>query len=88
MSDAAPDPDHPVAAIFARIGGTTAVAAMIGVGQSTASEMKRRKSIPVRYWDQIIGKPDKAGRSITLADLHDAHRERGSAAAAPEPAAS
>ncbi len=63
--------------LFALLGGSSAVAKMLEVGQSTASEMRRRGSIPVRpYWDRLIGKLDKKGRAITLEDLHDVHRER------------
>lgn len=40
--------------IFEKLGGTGAVARAIEVGHSTASEMRRRKSIPVKYWPALI----------------------------------
>lgn len=43
-----------VSDIFERLGGTGAVAKIIDVKHSAASEMRRRKSIPVRYWPQLI----------------------------------
>lgn len=41
--------------LFDRLGGPAAVARLIGKPASTASEMKRRGSIPVEYWPTIIG---------------------------------
>lgn len=40
--------------IFDRAGGTTAFAKMIDIKPSAASEMRRRGSIPVRYWPAVI----------------------------------
>jgi hypothetical protein len=40
--------------IFTKLGGTGAVARIIDVKHSAASEMRRRGSIPVRYWPQLI----------------------------------
>lgn len=40
--------------IFLRAGGTTAFAKMISIKPSAASEMRRRKSIPVRYWPSLV----------------------------------
>lgn len=40
--------------LFDRLGGPAAVARLIGKPASTASEMKRRRSIPVEYWPVII----------------------------------
>lgn len=36
------------------LGGTTAFSRIIGKGVSTASEMKRNRSIPVEYWPRVI----------------------------------
>ena len=44
-----------VANVFDALGGTTAVARALGVGTSTASEIKRRGRIPVEYWEELIG---------------------------------
>jgi len=43
-----------ISKIFDRFGGVTATAAVLGVNASTASEMKRRESIPVKYWPTLI----------------------------------
>ena len=40
--------------IFAQIGTVAKVAQILGVQHSTASEMKRRGSIPVRYWPALV----------------------------------
>lgn len=40
--------------IFELFGGNAAVARVLGVGPSTASEMKRRESIPVEYWPALV----------------------------------
>jgi hypothetical protein len=50
--------------LFARFGGSAAVARAIGKGPSTASEMKRRNSIPVEYWPALI--ESETGRQIGL----------------------
>lgn len=40
--------------IFSALGGSGAVAKIIDVKPSAASEMRRRQSIPVRYWPRLI----------------------------------
>lgn len=40
--------------IFTALGGTSAVARILSVGQSTASEMRRRRSIQVKYWRPLV----------------------------------
>ncbi|WP_352824520.1 carph-isopro domain-containing protein [Mesorhizobium sp. M0134] len=50
--------------IFTKLGGTGAVARMIDVKHSAASEMRRRQSIPVRYWPQLIAGAKTAGVEI------------------------
>lgn len=44
-----------VSHLFETLGGPTKVARILGVGFTTASEMKRRGSIPVKYWPKIVG---------------------------------
>ncbi len=61
--------------LFDLLGGTGKAARALAVGQTTASEMKRRGTIPVRYWDRLIGVEDNDGHLITLEDLHRLHRE-------------
>jgi len=50
-----------VADLIDKFGGSTKFAAVIGKGPSTASEMKRRQSIPVEYWPTIIRAAPEAG---------------------------
>ena len=63
-----------IADIFDTMGGTTSMARILGVGVSTASEIKRRGRIPAEYWRDIIraaamrGHPDITAE--LLADLH------------------
>lgn len=58
--------------IISDFGGPTAFARAIGVNVSTASEMNRRRSIPVRYWPKVISSaPD--GKEITCDELMAAH---------------
>lgn len=63
-------------------GGNAKFAAIIGKGPSTASEMRRRGSIPVAYWPTIVA--EAASRGITGIN-HDLlvrlHVQKGEAAA-------
>lgn len=53
--------------IFDVFGGNAAVARVLGVGASTASEMKRRESIPVEHWPALVDEAKKIGRDdLTL----------------------
>jgi hypothetical protein len=40
--------------VFAGFEGTSAFAGALGLNLSTASEMRRRSSIPVRYWPKLV----------------------------------
>ncbi|MDQ0320011.1 hypothetical protein QO002_002149 [Pararhizobium capsulatum DSM 1112] len=51
-----------VSDIFDVFGGNAAVARILGVGASTASEMKRRESIPVEYWPALVDEAKKIDR--------------------------
>jgi hypothetical protein len=51
--------------VFAEFGGPTALGRAIGVKPSTASEMKRRQSIPIDYWQKLT----EAARERGLEDL-------------------
>lgn len=50
-----------VPSLFDDIGGPGKVAEILGIKPSTASEMKRRKSIPVRYWPRLVDACQSAG---------------------------
>lgn len=70
---------HSVDDIFKELGGTGSVARMIDVKQSAASEMRRRGSIPVKYWPQLVSSAASAGVVIDndfLVSLHAHSPER------------
>lgn len=60
--------------LFDVLGGPAEVSRWLGVGMSTATEMKRRKSIPVKYWPRIISLALKKNCGLTryqeLAEMH------------------
>jgi hypothetical protein len=58
-----------VGKIFDTVGGTTSMAKILGVGVSTASEIKRRGRIPAEYWRDIIQAARKLGHPEITADL-------------------
>jgi hypothetical protein len=63
-----------VADLIDEFGGSTKFAAVIGKGPSTASEMKRRQSIPVEYWPSIIRAAPSAGiEGLTTDELVRLH---------------
>ncbi len=65
--------------IFIRLGGTGALARTIGVKHSAASEMRRRKSIPVKYWPSLVDGAKNVCVDIdndTLVRLHIEQSER------------
>lgn len=59
--------------IFDQCGGTSAFARMLGVGTSTAGEMKRRQSIPVEYWPRLVRAAHSQGVEITNDILVQVH---------------
>lgn len=59
--------------LVGEFGGTTAFAAAIQVNVSTASEMKRRGSIPVRYWPSLIAAAEERGLALTYDTLVAIH---------------
>lgn len=62
-----------VAEIIDAFGGNARFAELIGKQPSTASEMRRRGSIPVTYWPRIV--ESKKGREarLTYAKLVSIH---------------
>ncbi len=58
-----------IAQLFDIMGGTSAVARQLGVGASTASEIKRRGRIPSEYWRELIIAARMAGHPEVTADL-------------------
>ncbi len=55
--------------IFIAFQGTSAVAAAVGLNLSTASEMRRRGSIPVRYWPRLVDAAQKRNLKSVSYDL-------------------
>jgi hypothetical protein len=65
-----------VSTIFETLGGPTRVARILDVGFSTASEMKRRGSIPVKYWPQLVAACESQGiEGINYQRLVEIHTE-------------
>ena len=63
-----------VSDIFYALGGPSSVARILGVRPSTASEMKRRGSIPAEYWrDLVLAAERRAIRGIDAATLAEIH---------------
>lgn len=59
-----------VSDIFDVLGGNASVARILRVNPSTASEMKRRESIPVEYWPALVAEAERSGKTeITLERL-------------------
>lgn len=71
--------------LFKALGGPSKIARVIGKGSSTASEMKRRQSIPVQYWSALIDAAQENGVEgisyETLAQMHSARAEAKASAA-------
>jgi len=66
-----------VPSLFDAIGGPGKVAEMLSVKPSAASEMKRRASIPVRYWPRLVDACRDSGiRGVNYDMLVSLHAER------------
>lgn len=60
--------------VFERFGRTGAFADALGVKLSAASEMRRRSSIPVRYWQSLVSAAHERGfGDITYEKLVEMH---------------
>lgn len=70
-----------VPTLFDEIGGTGKVAELLAIKPSAASEMKRRESIPVRYWPRLVDVCRDLGiRGVNYDVLVDLHQKEGRAA--------
>ena len=65
-----------VADIFEDFSGPAELARAIGVSTEHATTMRRRGSIPVRFWPTLIEAARDRGLSVTEADLIAAHAAR------------
>jgi hypothetical protein len=73
---------HTVAEVITALGGPSAVARIIGKGQSTVGEMKRSGRIGVEYWPAIIEAAQAAGFDwVTSDELMRIHARRAQAEA-------
>ena len=70
-----------VTAIFQQIGGPAKFARALGLKPSAASEMKRRNSIPVPYWPDLIEVMKEQGKPLTYEQLVQAHQRHPERAA-------
>ena len=61
--------------IINTLGGNAKVASALGLIPSTVSEMKRRQSIPVKYWPRIVAMSREAGKKLTFDKLVRLHSE-------------
>lgn len=58
-----------ISGLFDRLGRNVAVSRMLRVSQSGVSEMKRRNSLPPKYWFRLIHEARGAGHYFLTADL-------------------
>lgn len=69
--------------VFTQFKGTSAFAGALGLNLSTASEMRRRSSIPVRYWPKLVDAARERGiRGVSydvLVAMHAPAQARASA---------
>lgn len=66
--------------VFDKFGGPTALARAIGIKVSAASEMRRRASIPVTYWRDLVAVAKQHGLPLTIDRLVSMHTGRKAAA--------
>lgn len=67
--------------IFTDLGGTGKVAEYLGVKPSAASEMRRRGSVPVKYWPKLVLACNEHNiEGVNYATLVSLHSEKASAA--------
>lgn len=69
-----------VGQVIDAIGGTGAVAELLGVRPSTVSSWKARSSIPAEYWVRIVAEADRRGcADVTFGALAGLHARRDAA---------
>lgn len=56
--------------IISAMGGPSKMARLLGTNQSTVSEMKRRRSIPPKWWNPILETDEAQAARLTLSDIH------------------
>lgn len=73
-----------VTEIFDEMGGPTSFARALGLKPSAASEMKRRNSIPVAYWPELIRAAKTKRKRLTYEQLVEAHQKPAASAEAAQ----
>lgn len=62
--------------VFEALGGVTSVARFLSINVSTASEMKRRRSISSHHWAEIVSAPPvRDWPAVTLEILARVHAD-------------
>ncbi len=74
-----------IESLFAQLGGPSEVGRIIGKSTEHAAAMKRRKSIPVRYWSKLMLAAQQNGVDLDADRLTKLHGPNP-AQPAPEPA--
>jgi len=69
--------------LFRNFGGPSKVGQAIGVSTEHAAAMKRRRSIPSRYWLPLIQAAEARGIAVSLEQI--AHLHARSSGSEPEP---
>lgn len=65
---------HTIRDLITQFGGCTKFGELIGKRASTASEMKRRNSIPVEYWPTVVKAAQEKGvKGVSLEKLVEMH---------------
>jgi hypothetical protein len=66
-----------VSDIFDAVGGPAQMARLLNLKPSTSTEMKRRQSIPARYWEPLVEGCKAAGiRGVNYSVLAAAHSHK------------
>lgn len=66
--------------IIDEIGGSSKLAEWLHIKPSTASEMKRRQSIPVKYWPSLVDQcRDHGIRGVNYDKLVELHQKDAAA---------
>lgn len=65
--------------LFDDFGGPAKIGQAIGVSTEHAAAMKRRHSIPSRYWLALVNSARERGLELSIEQLALLHQERGAA---------
>ncbi len=74
-----------IESLFAQLGGPSEVGRIIGKSTEHAAAMKRRKSIPVRYWSKLMTAAQQSGVDLNADRLTKLHGPSPADPAQPAP---